>query len=119
MNRHGARHDARAPLTASLASAALAGFIVNAGYGTAVAAGLFGTARMRWVHHALFILTSTLTGMTLLASLVKRRGMGCALVPAAAALIAMPSTRGGSPRHIALAASAFPSFLITALLARR
>ena len=42
-----------------------------------------------------------------------------ALVPAAATLVAMPSTRGGSARHIAVAASALPSFVIAALLARR
>lgn len=119
MNRPGAHHDGRASLTASLASAALASFIVNTGYGTAVAAGLLGTARMRGVHHALFILTSTLTGLTLLASSVERRRSGLALVPAAAALIAMPSTRGGSARHIAVAAPALPSFVITALLTRR
>lgn len=119
MNRHGARRDSHAPLTASLSSAALASFVVNAGYGTAVAAGVFGTTRMRWVHHALFILTSTLTGLTLLTSVIERRSAGLALAPAAVALVAMPSTRGGSARHIAVAASALPSFLITALLARR
>lgn len=119
MNRHGARRDSRAPLIASLSSAALASFIVNTGYGTAVAAGVFGTARMRWLHHALFILTSTLTGLTLLTCVLGRRRAVLALAPAAAALVAMPSTRGGSARHIALAASALPSFAITALLARR
>ena len=119
MSHHGANHGGRAPLTASLASAALTSFIVNSGYGAAVAAGVFGTARMRWVHHTLFILTSTLTGLTLLTSLVERRGSGLALAPAAAALVAMPSTRGGSARHIAVAASALPSFVIAALLARR
>ncbi|MFD5214191.1 hypothetical protein [Microbacterium sp. NPDC058345] len=107
------------PLTRRLTAAALASYTVNTAYGAAVAAGALGTRRIRWLHHALFVVTSTLTALALLAAAIERRRAGFALLPAAAQLIALPATAGGTRRHATTALRAAPWFLIAAVMARR
>ncbi len=84
-----------------------------------MAVGVFGARRIRWLHHALFIVTSALTTLALLATLVERRRAGLTLLPAAATLCALPATRGGTARHATMALSAAPWFLAAAVTTRR
>ncbi len=109
----------RGPLAPALTTAALGTYTANAAFGTAVAAGLVDNRRIRWVHHALFILTSTLAALALLAALLERRRAAIALIPAAVPLIALPSTAGHRSRHAVVALSAAPGFVVAAVLARR
>lgn len=109
----------RRSLTRRLVTAAFAGYAANAAYGVAVAAGAVGGRRVRWAHHALFVITATLTTAATAAAATQRRTAGLALLPAAAMLAAMPRTRGGTTGHVRLAVAAAPWFLIAALMAAR
>ncbi|WP_114558839.1 hypothetical protein [Desertihabitans aurantiacus] len=102
--------------TRALVTAAAAGYAANVAFGTAVATGVVDNRRIRWVHHALFIATSTLTGLALAASAVQRRPAGLALLPAVVPLAALPYAGGRLRRHTGLAGSAAPAFLSALVL---
>jgi hypothetical protein len=107
---------ARAPALITAAAVSYAG---NAAFGTAVAAGVIDNRRIRWVHHALYVATMSLTTLALAASAVERRTAGLALLPAVGPLIALPYAGGRLRRHAALAGSAAPAFVTALVLARR
>ncbi|WP_309066027.1 hypothetical protein [Microbacterium sp.] len=109
----------RGPLTRALTTAALASYTANTMFGTAVAARLIDTRRIRWVHHALFVATSTLGALALLAAVVERRAAAFALAAAVVPLSVLPRTARRTWRHAAVALAAAPSFVVAAALARR
>lgn len=110
----------RGRLTRVLITAASASYAGNAAFGAGVAAGLIDNSRIRWVHHALFVTTASLTGLALAASALERRRAGLALLPAVVPLAALPYVRGGGVRrHAAVAALAAPAYAAALVLDRR
>lgn len=101
----------RGAVTRRFVTGAVAGYVVNVAFGTGVAVGLIDNRRIRWVHHALYIVTSTLTGAALMAGAAERRSAALALAPVAVPLILLPRAGRGRP-HIALAAGAAAPFII-------
>ncbi|WP_433796765.1 hypothetical protein [Actinoplanes sp. CA-252034] len=102
-----------------LVTAAAVSYAGNAAFGAAVAAGVIDNARIRWVHHALYVMTSSLTTLALGACAVERRTAGLALLPAAVPLAALPYAGGRLPRHATVAGSAAPAYVIALVLAWR
>ncbi|GAA0240745.1 hypothetical protein [Cryptosporangium japonicum] len=106
-------------LTRPLVTAAAASYAANTAFGTAVAAGLIDNARIRWVHHALYAATVSLTAVALVAGAAERRAAGLALLPAVGPLAALPYAGGRLRRHAALAGTAAPAFVAALVLVRR
>lgn len=104
--------------TRSLVTAAAAGYVANVAFGTAVAVGLIDNRRIRWVHHALYIVTSALTGAALAAGAAERRPAALALAPTLVPLIMLPRA-GRGRRHVALAAAAAAPFLTALFMSWR
>ncbi|AGL16748.1 hypothetical protein L083_3238 [Actinoplanes sp. N902-109] len=102
-----------------LVTAAAVSYAGNAAFGTAVAVGAIDNRRIRWVHHALYVSTASLTALALVAAAVERRAAGLALLPAAGPLIALPYAGGQLRRHAALAGSAAPAYGTALVLAWR
>ncbi|MGN6743478.1 MAG: hypothetical protein ACTHJL_09310 [Amnibacterium sp.] len=98
----------------SLITAATGGYAVNVALGVATATRLIDTSRIRWVHHALYIVTATLTVAAVAANL--RSPAGRRLAPALVPLAVIPYAGTRSRRHSVIAASAAPFY---ALAARR
>ncbi|KAA9394548.1 hypothetical protein FCK90_06945 [Kocuria coralli] len=101
-------------VTRRLITAASASYTANAAFGAAVATGLIDNGRIRWVHHALFTTTVSMTTIALAASAVQRQRAGLALLPAVGPLAVLPYLGGDVCRHAAVAGSAAP-FFATAL----
>ena len=109
----------RAPVTPRLITAAAVSYLCNAAFGAAVATGAIDNRRIRWVHHALYVVTSSLTTAALAAGAIERRAAASALLPAAGPLIALPYAGGKLRRHAAVAGAAAPAYVIALVLARR
>ena len=103
----------------ALVTAAAVSYAGNAAFGTAVAIGAIDNGRIRWVHHALYVVTSSLTAVALAAGVIERRAAGLALLPAAGPLLALPYAGGSLRRHAVLAGSAAPAYVIAVVLAWR
>jgi len=103
----------------ALITAAAVSYASNAAFGTAVAVGAIDNGRIRWVHHALYVATSSLTAVALAASAIERRAAGLALLPAVGPLIVLPYAGGQLRRHAAVAGSAAPAFATALVLAWR
>ncbi|WP_330220177.1 hypothetical protein, partial [Rathayibacter tanaceti] len=98
--------------------AAAVSYSANCALGTAVAAGVAHTGRWHWIHHALYICTSTLTA---LAWAMLRRSdprAAAALAPAGVPLAVIPFAGTHGRRHPAIALAAAP-FVLAALLRTR
>ena len=102
-------------LTRALVTAAAAGYAANCALGASVATGLVDTRGFRWVHHALYIATSTLTGAATVALLVRRDRALWSLLPTVPVLVAMPRASPRTPRHARVGLSAAPFYLSTLL----
>ena len=113
----GRRTPARTALP--LVTAATVSYAGNVVFGAAVAAGVVDNRRIRWVHSALYVLTSALTTAALAASAFERRAAGLALLPAAGPLIALPYAGGRLRRHAVLAGSAAPAYATALVLSWR
>ncbi|MEU8657753.1 hypothetical protein [Actinoplanes philippinensis] len=105
--------------TRSLVTAAALGYLTNSAFGAAVAVGAIDTRRIRWIHHALYVATSSLTTAALAASLIERRTAGLALLAAAGPLVVLPRAGGTLHRHAAVAGAAAPAYAIALVLAWR
>jgi hypothetical protein len=96
----------------------------NAALGASVGAGLVHTGRFRWIHHALYIGTTTTTALAAVLSACSssrsRRAAARALAPALLPLAVLPHAgtpaQGHPRRHAAVALSAAPFY--AAALAR-
>lgn len=97
-------------VTRDLVTAATVSYTTNAAFGAAVAAHVIDNTRIRWVHHALFVATSSLTLVALAASAVERRPAGLALLPAVGPLAVLPYLSGSLKRHTTVAGLAAPAF---------
>jgi hypothetical protein len=95
---------------AILFSAAAASYAANCAVGAGVATRLLDTSRIHWVHHALYVCTSTLACAAASSLLWSPSRAGWALLPAAVPLVLIPRVSAHSRGHIALALSAAPFF---------
>jgi hypothetical protein len=96
-----------------LVTAAAGSYAANCALGASVATGLVDTRGYRWLHHALYIATSTLTATAVVALLVRRDAAGWTLLPALAPLSALPRTSARTPQHARTGLSAAPFYLLT------
>ncbi|MEZ0493165.1 hypothetical protein AB2L28_13060 [Kineococcus sp. TBRC 1896] len=91
--------------------AAATSYAANCALGAAVAARVVDTSGARWVHHAVFVATATLTAAAG-ADLARRRsGAFWRLLPVAAPLLAIPSVPARSRWHPAIALTAGPAYV--------
>ena len=94
------------PSTRSLLLAAATAYTANCALGASVQLGLLDTSRNRWVHHALYVVTSTLTVAAVVTGLSRRSAPGLVLAPALLPLAVLP--RVGHARHVGAALAAAP-----------
>ncbi len=107
-----------AELARPLLRAAGGSYLASCALGTGVATGVLRTGRARWVHHALYISTASLTALALAAAAQERSRAGGWLAPVVVPLAVVPYAGTRSWRHWAVAASAAP-FYLAALAADR
>lgn len=101
-----------------LVTAASVAYVANCLWGTAVAVRLIRTKRLRVVHHGLFVVTATLTGVAATTPVWTRDRAALFLLPALVPLAVAPRTKPRSGAHWRVAVAAAPSYL-GAVLARR
>ena len=106
-------------LSRVLVTAATASYAANCALGASVATGRVNTRGHRWVHHALYIVTSTLTGTAAVALVARRDRALWVLLPTVPVLVAMPRANARTPRHAQVGLSAAPFYLLTLLRAWR
>ena len=111
MARPGRRPVCR--LTATLVTAAASSYAANCTLGGSVATGLVDTRGFRWLHHALYLATTALTGTAVVALGVRRDPAGWTLLPALVPLAALPRASARTPRHARIGLSAAPFYLLT------
>jgi hypothetical protein len=102
-----------------LVALAAGSYAANCALGASVAAGLLDTRGYRWLHHALYVATSTLTAAAVVTLLARRDPAGWTLLPALAPLAAMPRASARTPRHARTGLSAAPFYLVTLHRTRR
>ncbi|NHC44235.1 hypothetical protein [Motilibacter aurantiacus] len=102
----------------ALVRVAAVSYAANCALGTAAASGV-DTRRVRWLHHALFVTTATLTATAAGAGLLQRRPAAYALLPAAVPLALIPHLGTHGPRHRVVALSAAPFYVAALGLSRR
>lgn len=101
-----------------LVAAASTAYVANCLWGTAVAVRLIRTKKLRVVHHGLFVVTATLTGVAATTPLWTRWRSALFLLPALVPLAMAPRTNPRTGAHWRVAVAAAPSYL-GALLFRR
>jgi hypothetical protein len=94
------------PTSSALVAAATAAYVANVALGTAVQTRLVDTSRHRWTHHALYVVTSTLTVGAIVGSLVQRSPRALLLAPALVPLALLP--RVGHSAHALTGLAAAP-----------
>ncbi|WIE65040.1 hypothetical protein DEI99_000490 [Curtobacterium sp. MCLR17_036] len=102
-----------------LVAAASVAYLVNCLWGTAVAVRLIRTKKLRVVHHGLFVVTATLTGVAATTPVWTRDRTALFLLPALAPLAVAPRTDPRSRAHWKVAVAAAPSYLAAVLAGRR
>ncbi|ROP72775.1 hypothetical protein [Curtobacterium sp. PhB115] len=101
-----------------LVAAAGLAYVANCLWGTAVAVRLIRTKKLRVVHHGLFVVTATLTGVAATTPVWTRDRRALFLLPALVPLALAPRTNPRSGAHWRVAVAAAPSYL-GALVGRR
>ncbi|MEU5466405.1 hypothetical protein [Kocuria salsicia] len=107
-------------LVRTLVTAAAGSYGANCALGTAAALGWVDTSPFRWVHHALYVSTSSLTAAAVVAGLREGSTTAFALVPALVPLVLLQ--RHGArplPRHTRDALAAAPCYTAGLALAWR
>ena len=107
------------PGVAVLFTAASASYLASCALGAGVATRRIRTGRARWVHHALYVATATLTGAAASSLLWSRHRAGVFLLPAAVPLALIPHVSARSFGHPLLALSAAPFFTASLIRAWR
>lgn len=102
------------PTSRALVAAAASAYLANVALGTAVQTRLVDTSRHRWTHHALYIVTATLTVAAITGSLVRRSPRGLLLAPALLPLALLP--RIGHDAHALTGLAAAPWYAGALLL---
>ena len=107
-------------LPRTLVSAAAGAYAANCALGTSVAARWIDTSNIRWVHHAMYVVTATTTAAAVLVSAAHRSPASLALAPAAVPLFLL-QRHGAHPvrRHTRDALSAAPCYAAGLVLAWR
>ncbi|WP_307786188.1 hypothetical protein [Rathayibacter sp. SD072] len=103
----------------ALMRAAAASYAANCALGTAVATGAVRTGRWHWIHHALYIATSSLAAAAFVALLRSEPRAAAALAPAALPLAVVPFAGTRGRRHPAIALAAAPFVAAGLVLSRR
>jgi hypothetical protein len=93
------------PPSRALVAVATGAYLANAALGTAVQTRMLDTSRHRWTHHALYIVTSTLTVAAIVGALGRRSPRGLVLAPALLPLAVLPHVGHGAHASTALAAA--------------
>ncbi|WP_058741614.1 hypothetical protein [Curtobacterium citreum] len=114
--RHGAA-SGTSTAARHLVTAASVAYLANCLWGTAVAVRVIRTKKLRVVHHGLFVVTATLTGVAATTPVWTRDRSALFLLPALVPLAVAPRTNPRSRAHWRVAVAAAPSYL-GALLAR-
>ena len=104
---------------AILFTAAAGSYAANCALGAAVATRRLDTGGFHWVHHALYVCTSTLALAAVSSLLWSESRAGWWLLPAAVPLVLIPYVSSHSRRHPALALTAAPFFAAGVLRAWR
>ncbi|WP_083404729.1 MULTISPECIES: hypothetical protein [unclassified Curtobacterium] len=102
-----------------LVAAASVAYLANCLWGTAVAVRLIRTKKLRVVHHGLFVVTATLTGVAATTPVWTRDRTALFLLPALVPLAVAPRTDPRSRAHWRVAVAAAPSYLAAVLAGRR
>ncbi|MDR6573252.1 hypothetical protein J2X60_001898 [Curtobacterium sp. 320] len=102
-----------------LVTAASVAYVANCAWGTAVAVRLIRTRKLRVVHHGLFVVTATLTGVAATTPVWTRSRSALFLLPALVPLAVAPRTNPRSGAHWQVAVAAAPSYLGALLAGRR
>ncbi|NIZ90975.1 hypothetical protein [Kineococcus rubinsiae] len=101
------------PVVKALVTAASASYTANCALGIAVATGRLDTSRARWVHHAVYVATVTLSLGAAAALLRTRDRALLRLLPAAVPLAAIPHVSARTRGHVLLALTAAPAYVAT------
>ena len=104
---------------AILFTVATASYAANCAVGAGVATRVLDTTNAHWVHHALYICTSTLATVAASSLLWSPCKAGWALLPAAVPLALIPRISSDSRHHIGVALSAAPFFAASLIKAWR
>lgn len=115
--RHGSP-PTRSPAARRLVTAATLAYVANCAWGAAVAVRLVRTRKLRVVHHGLFVVTATLTGVAATTPVWTRDRSALFLLPALVPLAVAPRTNPRSGAHWRVAVAAAPSYLGAVLFRR-
>lgn len=123
MSPAGLNHASRVR-SAHLFTAATVSYLANCAVGTGVATRTIDTSNVRWVHHALYVSTSSLAALAGASGLRRgahrsARSAAFALLPAAVPLSLIPYLGSHSNRHIVVALTAAPFFAASLIRAWR
>lgn len=77
---------------------------------------LFDSSMAHWLHHALYIVTFALSAVGVATVFFSRNPAGWYLLPALVPLAAIPFISSHSNRHIYLALSAAPFFILSLII---
>jgi len=101
------------PVVKALVTAASVSYTANCALGLAVATGRLDTSGARWVHHAVYVTTVTLS-LAAAAGLLRRRDRALLrLLPAALPLAAIPHVSARTRGHALIALAAAPAYVAT------
>ena len=104
----------------ALPVAASASYLANCALGASVATGVVSTRKVRWVHHALFVVTASLTAASAVAAIRDREPKSAALLLGALGILAtVPFVDTHTWRHGVTAATAAPFFAGALITTRR
>jgi hypothetical protein len=99
--------------------AAAASYAASCAVGSGVASGAVDLRGARWVHHALYICTSTLAGVAVSSLVWSRSRAGWMLLPAAVPLVALARLGPRFPRHPLVGLAAAPFFIAGLIQSRK
>ena len=107
-------------LPRTLVTAAAGVYAANCTLGVSVARGWVDISRIRWVHHGLYIATSSLTAAACTVAVRGRPAVALALTPAALPLFLL-QRHGAHPvrQHTRDALAAAPCYVVSLVLAWR
>ena len=97
----------------ALVTAASVSYTANCALGLAVATGRMDTSRARWVHHAVYVATVTLSVAAAAALLRTRDRALLRLLPAAVPLAVIPHVSARTRGHALIALTAAPAYATT------
>jgi hypothetical protein len=102
----------------ALVTAASVSYTANCALGLAVATGRLDTSGARWVHHAVYVATATLSLAAAAALLRTRDRALLTLLPAALPLAVIPRVSARTRGHALIALTAAPAYVATLVAVR-